>query len=417
MNSELISRRMVSVRVAKARGAKKAVKRPPPSGIAAPPPEASMPSRSTGNSAVSHGRFRWQVGRPRSQWSCSHPDPMLRIICRFAQDKRPSVTRGSHSARSRRRGQPRSHSGQASSRGPSRRRHASSPTSRPCRRTCKSWEWFWTSPETRAHTSKSSKWVRVWHLPKRSTPKLSTAADQEGGGLQRLGGHAQVQRIQRTRHEHAGVTIAAHDTRVREDQMALPGESWSWQRHAKGTPPSTLWSFPNCTRSHRGGRRSPRRGQNWRIRTATRDVVPDPQDPRIWSEGQWPRSGVGLAAARTARPRRPTRRPSVTRRTLAGQRLKSRTSSPAGLSGGWSSRASHRTWFCSVFGASSGADRRARLGVQLLRHSPRGGGGRLQLFDQRDVLAVCWWRRAGWRRRRLSSFSPGVGVCAQALAH
>ena len=44
--------------------------------------------------------------------------------------------------------------------------------------------------------------------------------------------------------------------------------------------------------------------------------------------------------------------------------------------------------------ASSGADRRARPGAQLLRHSPRGDGGWLQLFDQRDVLAVCWWRRA-----------------------
>ena len=38
--------------------------------------------------------------------------------------------------------------------------------------------------------------------------------------------------------------------------------------------------------------------------------------------------------------------------------------------------------------ASSGADRRARHGAQLRRHSPRGGGGR-----------------------------PGVGVSAQALAH
>ena len=35
---------------------------------------------------------------------------------------------------------------------------------------------------------------------------------------------------------------------------------------------------------------------------------------------------------------------------------------------------------------SSGADRRARHGAQLRRHSPRGGGGRLQLFDQRDVF-------------------------------
>ena len=45
-----------------------------------------------------------------------------------------------------------------------------------------------------------------------------------GRGLPRLGGHATVQRILRTRHEHPGVIIAAHETRVREDLMTLPGE-------------------------------------------------------------------------------------------------------------------------------------------------------------------------------------------------
>ena len=41
------------------------------------------------------------------------------------------------------------------------------------------------------------------------------------GGLQRLGGHAQVQRILRTRY----VITAAHEWRVREDLVTLPGES------------------------------------------------------------------------------------------------------------------------------------------------------------------------------------------------
>ena len=35
-----------------------------------------------------------------------------------------------------------------------------------------------------------------------------------GGGLQRLGGHAQEQRFQRTRHECPGVVTAAHGARV-----------------------------------------------------------------------------------------------------------------------------------------------------------------------------------------------------------
>ena len=55
-----------------------------------------------------------------------------------------------------------------------------------------------------------------------------------GGGVQRLSGHAQVQRIQRTRHERPGVIITAHETRVREDLMTLRRDSWSWQCHAKG---------------------------------------------------------------------------------------------------------------------------------------------------------------------------------------
>ena len=52
-------------------------------------------------------------------------------------------------------------------------------------------------------------------------------------GLQRLGGHAQVQRILRTRHEYPEVIVAAYETRGQEDLMTLPGESWSWQRRAK----------------------------------------------------------------------------------------------------------------------------------------------------------------------------------------
>ena len=89
----------------------------------------------------------------------------------------------------------------------------------------------------------------------------------------------------------------------------------------KGAPPSPLWSFPNSAKSYLDGRRSPRRGQNRSSRTAARDLVPDLQDTRIWSEGPRPRSGVEVAAAMTVRPRRPTRRPLVTRRSFSNHRL------------------------------------------------------------------------------------------------
>ena len=55
-----------------------------------------------------------------------------------------------------------------------------------------SWQQFWTSPETRARSRK----IR----------------------LQRLGGHAQVQRILRTRHEYLGVIVAA-------ESMGRPDDS------------------------------------------------------------------------------------------------------------------------------------------------------------------------------------------------
>ena len=44
-------------------------------------------------------------------------------------------------------------------------------------------------------------------------------------------------------------------------------------------------------------------------------------DTRVCSEGQWPRLDMGLAVARTVRPRRPTRRPLVARRGLNSHRM------------------------------------------------------------------------------------------------
>ena len=83
----------------------------------------------------------------------------------------------------------------------------------------------------------------------------------------------------------------------------------------KGTDPSSLWSFPDPPKGHRHGRWSSRRRQTWS------DVVSDLRGARVCSEGQWPRPGVGLAAARTGRPRRHTRRPLVTRQILSRHRM------------------------------------------------------------------------------------------------
>ena len=46
-------------------------------------------------------------------------------------------------------------------------------------------------------------------------------------------GNPQLQRILRTRQKYPDVITAAHESRVWEDLMTLPGECSSWQRHAK----------------------------------------------------------------------------------------------------------------------------------------------------------------------------------------
>ena len=65
------------------------------------------------------------------------------------------------------------------SRGPTRRRSASSPTSRPCRSTCKSGQRFWTSPEAHAQEFGVDPSVATTEGVQ---PMFSTEADEEGEG-------------------------------------------------------------------------------------------------------------------------------------------------------------------------------------------------------------------------------------------
>ena len=123
--------------------------------------------------------------------------------------------------------------------------------------------------------AQSSEWIRTWQQRRRNTPMFSTAADQEG-----LNGHAQVQRILRTRHECPGVIKnGARDKSAGRSDDSAQG-ILELLTSSQRAPPSSSWSFPNSAKSHRDGRRSPRRGQNRRTRTAARDVVPDLWDTR-----------------------------------------------------------------------------------------------------------------------------------------
>ena len=53
-----------------------------------------------------------------------------------------------------------------------------------------------------------------------------------GGGGYRMTGHLALERIRRTREERPELVTVAHERTARANLRVLPGESWSWLRHA-----------------------------------------------------------------------------------------------------------------------------------------------------------------------------------------
>ena len=105
---------------------------------------------------------------------------------------------------------------QASLRSPTKKRCAFLPTPR-SRRSSQSWPRFWT----RALEEEFGVDAGVASTEAKYTEVLN-GGGSGGEGLERLGGHAQRQRILRTRHDCLGVITAAHEKRAREELMTLP---------------------------------------------------------------------------------------------------------------------------------------------------------------------------------------------------
>ena len=194
-----------------------------------PASEASVPSRIPGNGARFHRS--WQAAlEVRLLPSGRLAVRALRCwdSCCLAKDSSPAlheprttqasvafVSRSSQLARS------------------PRKRCASSPTSRPCRSTCKAGSSSGQAQKltlTRGRVRSGSGCGKNGDGTNRCSQRRRIRRER----LQRLNRQAQVQRNLRTRHECPGVIITAHETRVREDLITLPGQSWSWQRHAAG---------------------------------------------------------------------------------------------------------------------------------------------------------------------------------------
>ena len=138
----------------KARSAKKAAKRPPPSGIAALPPERQCQAEFQATVLSQMEDFAGRLAALEVSGVTPIPTTrgsalaMLRIPAASRKTSGPTL----HEARG----------------GPAAFVFRSSQ--------------FATSPETRARSRRNSKWVGVRRLPKWSTPKFSTAADQEKEG-------------------------------------------------------------------------------------------------------------------------------------------------------------------------------------------------------------------------------------------
>ena len=136
--------------------------------------------------------------------------------------------------------------------------------------------------------------IREWRQQRRRTPRFSTAAEQERDGSSGWATMPRVQRILRTRHEGPGVITAAHETRVREDLMTLPG--WSL---GAGSDTQRNISLHNC--GHFPTSRSVivmvagalEEGTTGGVECQHAIVVPDLLDTRVCSKEQRPRSGMG----------------------------------------------------------------------------------------------------------------------------
>ena len=56
-------------------------------------------------------------------------------------------------------------------------------------------------------------------------------SDSCGSGI-KLGGRALLEKVRKTREEYPAIILASHEAVVKKDLGVLPGESWSWTRHA-----------------------------------------------------------------------------------------------------------------------------------------------------------------------------------------
>ena len=151
----------------------------PPSEIAGPSSEASVPSRIPGTCARSNRRFRWPARRPRSQGSYAHSYSLqfwLAVtfhVSYFSKVERPSVSRGSHSARNRCTEPSHPSSWQANAHTPTIKRRSRPPSFRPCRSARRAGLIFLTG--SAAHVLKRKKFGRGAHRRRSRVGRTSSA--------------------------------------------------------------------------------------------------------------------------------------------------------------------------------------------------------------------------------------------------
>ena len=271
----------LSLPVAKARGGKKEAKRPPPRGIVAPPPMRQCQAESQ-TTVLSHIEdFAGRLAALEVSGVAPIPTPrgpgpaMLGIPTASRKTSGPALL-------------------------------CSEQTLRPAAFVLRSSQVAWSlqkvmcllvKPRTcrsSCETGSSSGQAQKLALTRGGIRSGS------GCGVFRNGAHrsSQRRRIRRGRASETGQSCpsAAHSTHpsqvpwserwsARDESTGRPSDSHQGilelATSRKGSPPSSLWSLPNSTKSHRDDRRSPRRGKNRRVRSAARGAVPDICDTRV----------------------------------------------------------------------------------------------------------------------------------------
>ena len=123
-------------------------------------------------------------------------------------------------------------------------------------------------------------------------------SDSCGSGI-KLGGRALLEKVRKTREEYPAIILASHEAVVKKDLGVLPGESWSWTRHAYEEVLGHCGNFKSLKRcicmiaaaldEGRAGSLERQQAMLCQIYTVCESAAKDPSHDLTWG---WPVLGI-----------------------------------------------------------------------------------------------------------------------------